>query len=191
MELFWFLDRGALISRAIGRGCQWSFNAQIIPSSQSVQTSQIMEVFEWHLNHYDEHGWRLVEPDLRAVYYHLYICRDGNAIVWKRLREQRLSVGWMCNAQVEFHRLHAQVWLHFYSLSILKCFKLASWSCFVCYVENGLNLCGIVYLWVEKPAFHTSWQLSWLEIWSFSIFSLPCCFQVSLIWEEVNYFPKF
>ena len=67
-----------------------------------------MEVSQRYSHHHDEHRGSLVQPDLRALYHHLHLRCDGNAVVREGLREQRVLLGRVRHATLELHRLHAQ-----------------------------------------------------------------------------------
>ena len=109
LELFWFPHRCIVIGRVVGWGCLRSLDAQIFPSTSCVQTGEILEISQWHLDDHDEHRWGALQSDLCLVYHHLYLRCDGDAVIWKGLRSPCLLLGWLRYAKMELHRFHAQV----------------------------------------------------------------------------------
>lgn len=54
-------------------------------AAKSVQISKIMADFEFAHFHHGQNYGGFRQPNLRVVYYHIHIRRDGYAVVWKKL----------------------------------------------------------------------------------------------------------
>ena len=109
MELFRLPHRGPVPRRAAGGGRQRLVHAQVLPSAESLQARQIVEVSERHSHHHGEHGRRAVQLDVRLVHHRLHLCRHGHAALRQGLLRQGMRQVGLRHAQVELYRLHAQL----------------------------------------------------------------------------------
>ena len=85
-------------------------------------------------------------------------------------------------ALTEFWRYFSTV-LHWKS----NCISVSvSWLCFECCAENGSRVCGTACMWLDPPAFPTSWPPSSSPISSSSICSWRSCSAVSQTWARAT-----